>query len=1777
MRVQLGLDASEAKSEINKLTSGIANTQKQIDKIKDTISKLTSGVKSVKLKGDFTSVKSMLQKINTETKKIAVQNIKLNIKLKAPTAKELKTQIDSLKLPDTKIGIQLKTTKTNLQKQLDKIVGNGLQIKLGAGKSGSGSGGADIKALTNSLIQLNNTIKTTIGRQGFQNNKQRQQYYDAYSKNADSRQRNSFSRQDEVQIRKDLQDATELQKAMYAARAQAELSGGRLGSTENFLDNIVLGLQERTRRGGLLNEAISNTVRNKVFQKGFNEEALKTNAFKQTGKASINNLTKKEMAQVTTEMTKSGVLGTLAKEAAGFAGVASVAVTALEKLGKAAVALGKESVQAYEGVQKLQTQLGVVYGSQAEAGAAFAGIEAYAKKSPFGVETMTSQAVLLKQSGVYSSELMDMLQRIGDISSGNNEKMKSISETYARVLASTTVTARDMRQLANAGVPVYREMAKQLGVGQNQVRSMLQAGKVKATDLTAVIKNLTNEGGTFYGATEVGAKTLAAKRQNLEDARQMGLAAIGRYLTELGPSRTTDSSKSYYSTVISLLDKIWNKIEGIFTGWNLDKELGRVEKTMQTMDSMLKIINNPNTSEESREKAQEIYNELIEKNGDLMERFISAGSQQYELKKDKFHFDGFWNIGEEGTQILKALKVTPLGFIGDALFTTQDEQNRRENLKTAHTQAQFSSNLTKNAEGLDAIIQALYGSQGLRQTATTEWKNGTLGKAYEQRDNYIRNANLRNELDAVDAKFLRNGEYDFTGVGASVKELSHAFELLAEDSEKLDLSLAGLMPDGHTFSAESQETVRFASERMNDLITATRVSARDAGLSIDDFLGEDIVNQLNDFTFALEDLSVAIPEDVDIKDIQMLGNIYETLVKTLSGSDTEAAKDTLDALQKVMTRSTLSSSGKEMLNRRKSASLWANVLGNATGIDATRITLDGRGTAMNAYRDNLSQRQMFSSIASSLLNNGSSFGEITSKLRRTGTGNDGTSLYDWRAGMAEIEQMAASKNVETQNALIGAYQSQIDTLNQLEISGLATVDSWSELEYISQGLGSAFNVTAEKLADGTYKFTDATMRAVEEMKAALNAKKLAESLRAPFLKLASENTSKGANLALDTALRAGAFGISGIPSNMYGNISNAVFEQYKNLNAADIMSSISALGLTKDELQSRLNKITQMIKNEDAKVDTVDLKTTIKTLTKDEIEELVKAEYNRMATVTSVSSDEKRGNAEATVRNSLKAQGYSVANDLSAASKTIYYGGRLGITNLTAKDIQKVFDEFEEGKISAQEFAAIMQELVSLFGEGTKAQQDLQKLILDTVETSKTLTRRENENAAITEATNARDKIAEVLGLDLTGLGEYTEPLSSVTSASSNWTWAHPGARDRLGFYGLSENLNESYAYNQLGSQFLLSGRSGTSIDDYNEDYRAMMAGYINRRYGNTLKRAATETETYTDENGEKQTVAKYGNIASLLDENGNINVTKENIGQIYEELQSISGVDLSNVALFSDVAGMSLVKDELTGLQETLADTFNTSMINMFSNSFNTLGASIYKVAKGTMDMGEAWDEVGKGIRSAAGEMLSSMGAAMAQAGFSIMAKGTKSDIALGLALVAAGGFGNFLGGWLSASAEDAADNSEQDEYERLQKMKDSLADLLKQARDDAIYYETTLRGKKAIATNDVLSTTQVHDMILTPQGQFSTDPDDYIIASKNPSALGGGSGNINPNIVVNVINTSGGQLSVERTEERRTNDGYELDVIVNGLVKDAMNNGDYDDVLQGVESRRKGYATSS
>lgn len=88
-----------------------------------------------------------------------------------------------------------------------------------------------------------------------------------------------------------------------------------------------------------------------------------------------------------------------------------------------------------------------------------------------------------------------------------------------------------------------------------------------------------------------------------------------------------------------------------------------------------------------------------------------------------------------------------------------------------------------------------------------------------------------------------------------------------------------------------------------------------------------------------------------------------------------------------------------------------------------------------------------------------------------------------------------------------------------------------------------------------------------------------------------------------------------------------------------------------------------------------------------------------------------------------------------------------------------------------------------------------------------------------------------------------------------------------------------------------------------------------------------------------------------------------------------------------------------------------------------------------------------------------------------------------------------------------------QQSEVDRLKALNDQYAALKNAIKDQEEYYLKKRRELNADFINQQISAgLSVNDMILTPQGNFSTNPNDYIIATKNPQSLGGGS-------VVNVV----------------------------------------------------------
>lgn len=158
----------------------------------------------------------------------------------------------------------------------------------------------------------------------------------------------------------------------------------------------------------------------------------------------------------------------------------------VEYAGKCVKKFAEESVAAYGEIQSIKTNLGIVYSSQSQADSTFNQIAEYSVKSPFGVQTVSEYAVLLKQSGIYASDLMDTLKQIGDVAGGNQQKFANIANSFSQIEANGKATTRQLRQFATAGIPIYKELTKayeQINgktVSIDQVRKLTESGKITA-------------------------------------------------------------------------------------------------------------------------------------------------------------------------------------------------------------------------------------------------------------------------------------------------------------------------------------------------------------------------------------------------------------------------------------------------------------------------------------------------------------------------------------------------------------------------------------------------------------------------------------------------------------------------------------------------------------------------------------------------------------------------------------------------------------------------------------------------------------------------------------------------------------------------------------------------------------------------------------------------------------------------------------------------------------------------------------------------------------------------------------------------------------------------------------------------------------------------------------------------------------------------------------------------------------------------------------------------
>lgn len=201
--------------------------------------------------------------------------------------------------------------------------------------------------------------------------------------------------------------------------------------------------------------------------------------------------------------------------------------------------------------QQLEIAFETMLGSSAKAKNLMNQLVDTAAKTPFDLLGVASSAKQLLAYGVAAEDVNDTLIRLGNIASGLSIPLQDIAYLYGTTMTQGRLYAQDLNQFTGRGIPMVKELAKILGVAENQVKAFVSEGKVGFPEVQKVIQNLTNEGGMFFNLMEKQSESLTGMIANLGDAWDSALNKLG------------EDNQDVFSTAISSATYLVEHLEDI--------------------------------------------------------------------------------------------------------------------------------------------------------------------------------------------------------------------------------------------------------------------------------------------------------------------------------------------------------------------------------------------------------------------------------------------------------------------------------------------------------------------------------------------------------------------------------------------------------------------------------------------------------------------------------------------------------------------------------------------------------------------------------------------------------------------------------------------------------------------------------------------------------------------------------------------------------------------------------------------------------------------------------------------------------------------------------------------------------------------------------------------------------------------------------------------------------------------------------------------------------------
>lgn len=191
-----------------------------------------------------------------------------------------------------------------------------------------------------------------------------------------------------------------------------------------------------------------------------------------------------------------------------------------------------EAVQLSASWERTTTEIDVFLGSASKAQSLMVDLRKFASESPLRLSETVAEAKKLLAAGISDTQLIPTMEMLSDLSVGNQHVLHALTRAYTDVIAAGRLYGTELRQFTETGIPLIEELAKVLKKPKEEIRSLMEAGRVGTGDLQKALKSLTGEGGKFFQMTKRGSETLEGQFEKMRDAAEDFKREFGRAIIE---------------------------------------------------------------------------------------------------------------------------------------------------------------------------------------------------------------------------------------------------------------------------------------------------------------------------------------------------------------------------------------------------------------------------------------------------------------------------------------------------------------------------------------------------------------------------------------------------------------------------------------------------------------------------------------------------------------------------------------------------------------------------------------------------------------------------------------------------------------------------------------------------------------------------------------------------------------------------------------------------------------------------------------------------------------------------------------------------------------------------------------------------------------------------------------------------------------------------------------------------------------------------------------------